>query len=365
MTKFGNRLELASGLAITTKMDTVVTGNGSGLPPLTNTGVPYIYVDNGVRNNFRYFYVVTAFDVNSWSSGPTSLESPKAGTQSVIPQALASNLVQTGTLTPGMFGGSRAPGQPNTTNQSLVFPKTPGMNLNGTFTGPFPPATVQLGFVGFASQVVGGSGALAVTLDSMDMGNVDLSGCCGGGAPAIPGVYYFTLSNGDPVDDFQLAVPLTQDLAADVSTDVYFAGPAIDADLASMYGGDATYGSLSALFQPTLTSGPNSGDWGLGSQLQRARLHLGGHAGRRHRHQLQRHPLVRRPLAAEQRGPGQPDLGLLRHRWRHGHGLRRQRHHRRLQQRRPAGRGDHGLPAAVATTCTTVSGATWARPRRR
>ena len=32
MTKFGNRLELASGLAITTKTDTVVTGNGSGLP---------------------------------------------------------------------------------------------------------------------------------------------------------------------------------------------------------------------------------------------------------------------------------------------------------------------------------------------
>ena len=52
------------------------------------------------------------------------------------------------------------------------------------------------------------------------------------------------------------------------STDVYFAGPEIDADLASMYGGDGTYGSLSALFQPTLTSGPSSGDWGLGSQLQ-------------------------------------------------------------------------------------------------
>ena len=268
MTRFGNRLELASGLAITTKMDTVVTGNGSGLPPMTNSGVPYIYVDNGVRNNFRYFYVVTAFDVNSWSSGPTSLESPKAGTQSVIPQALASNLVQTGTLTPGMFGGSRAPGQPNTTNQSLVFPKTPGMNLNGTFTGPFPPATVHLGFVGFASQVVGASGALAVTLDSMDMGNVDLSGCCGGGAPAIPAVYYFTLSNGIDSLDFNLAVPLAQDLGHDVSTDVYFAGPEIDPVLASMYGGDATYGTLSALFQPTLTTGPNSGDWGLGSQLQ-------------------------------------------------------------------------------------------------
>ena len=263
-TRFGGRLELASGLAITTASEEVLTEQG--YPPLRDTGVPYIYVDNGVRNNFRYFYVVTAFDVNSWSSGPTTLESPRAGTQAVIPQALASNLVQTGTLTPGMFGRPSAT-EPNGTNQSLVYPKTPGMNTNGTFTGPFPPATVKLGFVGFASQVVGASGALAVTLDSLNMGNVDLSGCCGGGAPAIPGVYYFTLSNGIPTADFQLAVPLAQDLGGNVSTDVYYAGPAIDASLASMYGGDNTYGTLTALFQPTLASGPQSGDWGLGGPL--------------------------------------------------------------------------------------------------
>jgi len=265
-TKYGNRLELASGSAIVTNADTAITGGGSGLPPLANTGVPYIYVDNGVRNNFRYFYVVTAFDVNSLSSGPSSLESPKAGTQTVTPQALASNLAQTGTLTPGMFGGARGLGQPNTTNQSLVFPKTPSMNSNGTFSGPFPPATVQMGFVGFASQVVGASGALSATLDSMTMGNVDLSGCCGGGQAGVPGVYYFTLSNG--VDaPFALAVPLQQDLGADVSTDVYFAGPQIDGSLAALYGGDSTYGALSALFTPTLTTGPQSGDWGLGGGL--------------------------------------------------------------------------------------------------
>jgi len=267
-TKFNNRLKLASGLAIVTSADTVVTGDDSGLPPLRDTGVPYIFVDNGVRNNFRYFYVVTAFDVNSWASGPTSLESPKAGTQSVTPQALASNLAQTGTLTPAMLGGSRAPGQPNTTNQSLVFPKTPGMNLNGTFTGPFPPATIQMGFVGFASQVVGGSGALSATLDSLELGQVDLSGCCGGSDPSggKPAIYYYTLSNGvDPA--FTVTVPLQQDLGHDVSTDIYFAGPPIDGSLAALYGGDGTYGSLSALFTPTLTSGPIAADWGLGAAL--------------------------------------------------------------------------------------------------
>ena len=60
-----NRLELATGLVYDTKTDTAVTGGASGLPPLTDTGVPFVYVDTDVRNNFRYFYVVTAFDVNS------------------------------------------------------------------------------------------------------------------------------------------------------------------------------------------------------------------------------------------------------------------------------------------------------------
>ena len=257
-TKFGGRLELATGTVIITTADTVVTGRNSGQPALTNTGIPYIYVDNSVRNNFRYFYVVTAFDVNSLASGPTSLESPKSGTIAVTPQALASNLVQTGTLTPGMVGRG--------VNQSLVYLKTPSMRNNGTFSGPFPPATIQMGFVGFASQVVGASGSLSATLDSLHLGQTNLSGCCGGGQAGIPAVYYYTISNGaDPA--FQISVPLQQDLGADVSTDVFFAGPAIDASLASLYGGDNTYGTLSALFTPTITSGPIAGDWGLGSAL--------------------------------------------------------------------------------------------------
>ncbi len=52
-----------------------------------------------------------------------------------------------------------------------------------------------------------------------------------------------------------------------MSTDVYFAGPAIDGSLASLYGGDGTYGTLSALFTPTITAGPIAADWGLGSAL--------------------------------------------------------------------------------------------------
>ena len=129
----------------------------------------------------------------------------------------------------------------------------------------------------------------------------------------MPAVYYYTLANGVGAS-FQIAVPLQQDLGADVSTDVYFAGPAIDGSLASMYGGDNTYGTLSALFTPTITSGPIAGDWGLGSALGEpgftsADMPAGvtgtNYNGAR---------WFDGPVAGQQRGHGQPDLGFLRHR---------------------------------------------------
>ena len=337
-TKFGDRLALANGLAITVKTDTVSTGFQSGdNPPLANTGVPYIYVDNTARNNFRYFYVVTAFDVNSWASGPTSLESPKGGTIAVTPQALASNLAQSGTLTPGMIGRG--------VNMSQVYLKTPSMRSDGTFSGPFPPATPQLGFVGFASQVVGASGALCATLDSFHLGRCQPVRLLRRRAAGVPAVYYYTISNGVSAPSTYV-IPLQQDLGGDVSTDVYFAGPAISGSLASMYGGDGTYGTLSALFTPTITSGPIAGDWGLGSALGEpgfsgADMPAGvtgtNYNGAR---------WFDGPVAGHQRGHGQPDLGFLRHRHRRRHRLRGQRHHQ-LQQRRRTDRGGHGVPADV------------------
>jgi hypothetical protein len=101
-----------------------------------------------------------------------------------------------------MLGGYRLPGDINTTNQSGLFPNTPDITSNGTFTGPFPPANHELGFPGFATQVVQGSGTVTVTLDSFDLGQVDLTNCCGGADPSggRPVVYHFTLSNGvDPL----------------------------------------------------------------------------------------------------------------------------------------------------------------------
>jgi hypothetical protein len=83
---------LADGSVIVLKADSAVTGAASGKrPPLADTGVPFAYVDREVKNNFRYFYSVTAFDVNSFQSGPSSLESALTS-KAVTPVPNASNV---------------------------------------------------------------------------------------------------------------------------------------------------------------------------------------------------------------------------------------------------------------------------------
>ena len=257
--KLGERVALATGEAILLASDTALTGNASGIPPLEDNGVPFTYVDRDVRNNFRYFYMVTAFDVNSWQSGPTNLESPKV-TKSVTPIRGASNAVNTGTLTVGVYGRD--------VNQSLVFTSTPSIDpANGTFSGPFPPANGGvLGFVGeFASKVVATSGALVARLDSLDMGQTTLSGCCGGGEAGIPAVYYFTVTTATEV--LQISIAVQQDLAGDATANVLFdAVKNIDPDLAALYGGDDSYFLKGQLTQ-TIATGPKTGDWGLGVAL--------------------------------------------------------------------------------------------------
>ena len=53
-------------------------------------GVPFVFIDHTVRNSLRYFYSVTAFDVNSLASGPSSLESARI-TKAVIATSRSPN----------------------------------------------------------------------------------------------------------------------------------------------------------------------------------------------------------------------------------------------------------------------------------
>ena len=107
----GGRVQLQSGTIFNVTVDTAVTGGGSGFPGLTDGGVPFAYVDNTVRNGVRYFYAVTAFDVNSLKSGPSSLESPLV-TKTVTPRAPSSNNVPAVVVT-GLLGGDGTVLDPN------------------------------------------------------------------------------------------------------------------------------------------------------------------------------------------------------------------------------------------------------------
>jgi hypothetical protein len=97
--RIGDRAALATGEAILLNADTAITGAASGCLTFGNvaecelrdTGVPFVYVDRTARNNLRYFYSVTAFDINSFQSGPASLESART-TKSTTPVSSASNV---------------------------------------------------------------------------------------------------------------------------------------------------------------------------------------------------------------------------------------------------------------------------------
>ena len=85
----GGRFEKADGTIYFASTDTAVSGGGHDDRSLTDGGVPFAFVDNGLVNSFGYFYAVTAYDVNSFRSGPSSLESPMTTIKSVTPRAEA------------------------------------------------------------------------------------------------------------------------------------------------------------------------------------------------------------------------------------------------------------------------------------
>ena len=221
------RVKLADGTALIVAADTAVTGGASGkFPPLSDTGIPFVYVDKTALNNIRYFYAVTAFDLNSLQSGPSSLESaqsPKAAT----PLHPASNWDNTGNLAVHIIGR----GVP----MDSVISVAPTLNsTTGIFSGPARPATgASLAFVGaLVKQVVTQSGSMQVTLDSLTMQNSAYDNA--------PSTYYLTVSSA--VGPTHVVLPVTQhnDVTAFTTSGNIDGGP-IDATMAGKFGGSAAY----------------------------------------------------------------------------------------------------------------------------
>jgi hypothetical protein len=125
----GGRVPLTDGTIFITASDSVASSNG--FPAFANTGVPFAYVDRAVRNAFTYHYAVTAFDVNSLKSGPSSLESARV-TQTIVPRSTASNVVAPEGITWALLDR----------DDNELDPAAPHPTIDattGTFSGPAPP----------------------------------------------------------------------------------------------------------------------------------------------------------------------------------------------------------------------------------
>ena len=186
--------EIPSGTrAFATTVDTALTGGNTGLNPLSGTGVPFLFTDRsgnctrcGVRNQTRYFYVVTAFDINSINAGATSLESNRSGPKNTTPQVAPTNTSSSGVLAPAVVTGRGV---------SLAAGSTPAINAtDGRFSGPFPPADgATLGLAGFLPNLLGATGAAKLELDSLQLGSA---------WDGVPVNYFWTASSGSDTTRF-------------------------------------------------------------------------------------------------------------------------------------------------------------------
>jgi hypothetical protein len=224
--KAGDRVELANGDVINLAADTAITGGGTGFSTLRDTDVSFAYTDNNVRNGFTYQYAVTAFDVNSSKSGPSSLESTRI-TRGVTPRA-PSGQETAGSLASQQLGAAG----------EILDPSAPMPDLDpatGIFAGPIPPADgFAAGLAAFVPQVLA-TGALTARMDSITIGTSD-----DGLAPSRPTLYYLTITT--PLGTASATVPLQA--GGDIThASVVVAGEVTRLDSAKSirFGGDQTY----------------------------------------------------------------------------------------------------------------------------
>ena len=237
----GGRI-LLDGNVFIERTDTAVTGGGSGFPGLFESSVNFVFVDRSVRNSFSYVYAVTAFDVNSLTSGPSSLESPRV-VKGVTPRT-ASGQETTGAL--GTLQLRAADGRvlDSATLLPTLDPAT------GIFSGPMPPVDgLSFRWLTFVPELLADS-AVTLTIDSIVPGAASIR---------RPAIYYLRVRGGGGAQA-PLVVPLNVDFFNGINdASASFAAVSPDPGQAARFGGDSTF-SLYA--QASLTA---PGTWRLAS----------------------------------------------------------------------------------------------------
>jgi len=247
-TIWGQEIAVATR-AYASQSDTAITGRNSGRPGLSGTNVPFIFVDRadncalcGVSRGRTYYYMVSAFDLNSIRSGPSSLESSLVGAQRVVPQVSPSNISGTGTQSAVRVAGRHG-----------LLPAGTAPTLDATtgrFSGPFPPSnSASISLPTFLPQVLPAAGAVRVTLDSIALGD-----------PANFVAHTFYWHSGT----FAFMTSIAQDFTEpSASALALYDAVQLDPTLAGRYGGGAGYKLQGALTQ-LLVGAYYAGIWGRG-----------------------------------------------------------------------------------------------------
>ncbi len=257
------RQALATGTAIILHSDTAGTGKAfgclasaganGGQCPLRDSGVPFALVDRGVRNDLRYFYAVTAFDINSLQSGPASLESSRR-TKAVTPTSAASNFESSATVAVALLG--RGTTLDTAAADPVLDPTT------GRFDRPFPPAGgFELELAELVQTVLPSSGSASVRLDSLQLGSAYESGA---GEPGTPALYFLTASTGSSTSRLQLQVLQDQTTALGRNS-TYLEAVSVEAATAERFGGREGF-RLTGRLDLELPGNYYTSAWGRGCQ---------------------------------------------------------------------------------------------------
>jgi hypothetical protein len=174
----GGRILSSNGLVTTVTADTFPHAR---FEPPFETGVTFAFTDSTVKNSFRYYYAVTAYDFNSIRSGPSSFESPRF-TKLITPR------VSSGQEVAGMVQAMSLVGGDGTILDTAA-PLPTVDPASGIFSGPMPPANgIALEFSAFVPELLA-AGAITVTIDSLATGMGILDVLPGAERPTL---YYVT-----------------------------------------------------------------------------------------------------------------------------------------------------------------------------
>lgn len=247
----GGRIISSNGLVTTVSADTF-PANGFLTAP-SGIGVTYAFTDSTVKNSFRYYYAVTAFDFNSIRSGPSSSESPRF-TKLITPRASSGQELAGVVQTMQLIGGDG-------TTLDTAAPLPTIDPASGLFSGPMPPTNgIALEFSSFVPQVLA-TGAITVTIDSIATG-MGLTDVLPGGER--PTLYYLTAASTGLTSHFTLPVQ-TQGTTffggEDASASARFGATLVDSAQAARFGA-AAGNQLAGKLTLTIPNGFRLTQWG-------------------------------------------------------------------------------------------------------